>query len=106
MSSLRIDPQASWQRSNLLWAALGALALGQLMALWLVCSEQVEAAQARHSTVTLQETALAECLRAKPAADMGICTRRFAEAPPPPREPAAGFEVDVQAVVPVGYSAH
>jgi hypothetical protein len=106
MSSSRIDPQASWQRSNLLWAALGALALGQLMALWLVCSEQVEAAQARQTTVTMQEVALVECLRTKPAADTGICNRRFAEAPPPPREPAAGFEVDVQGVVPVGYSAH
>lgn len=104
MSSLRLDTEPAWQRSNLFWAALGALALGQLMALWLVCSQQVQQAQARQTTVTMQETALAECLRAKPAADMGICTRRFAEAPPPPREPAAGFEVDVQAVVPVGYS--
>jgi hypothetical protein len=103
MSSTQLETPV-WQRSNLFWAALGALALGQLTALWLVCSQQVQHAQARQTVQTMQEVALSECLRAKPAADMNVCTRRFAEAPPPPREPAAGFEVDAHSVMPVGYS--
>jgi hypothetical protein len=89
-------------RGNLLWAVLGALALGQLTALWLLCSRQVEQAEARRSEVMMQQVALTQCLR---AGDVASCTRRIAEAPPPPREPASAM-VDVLqgGVVPVGLS--
>ena len=92
-------------RSNFFWAALGALALGQLMALWLVCSQQVRQAEARQAEVMMQQVALNDCLRQARGATLASCSSRFAEAPPPPREPVSVMAEGLQGgVVPVGFT--
>ncbi|MBK6008970.1 hypothetical protein JJB11_22970 [Ramlibacter ginsenosidimutans] len=69
----RTPPQ---QRSSLLWVALGALAAGQLFAFWLVCSQQVRNAQARHDEAVVQQMALSDCLQYIPASTIASCSAR------------------------------
>jgi len=67
-----------------LWALLGALVIGQIVALWLLCRQQVDKAQVREATLRAERIALidacaprngrATCLpantRRPPAADV------------------------------------
>ena len=69
----RTPPQ---QFSSLLWVALGALAAGQLFAFWLVCSQQVRKAEARHDEAVVQQMALSDCLQYIPASTIASCSAR------------------------------
>lgn len=64
-------------RAKMLWAVLGALIVGQLAALWLVCSHQVRQAEARQTQITVQQMALADCLQYIPGATIATCTSRI-----------------------------
>lgn len=64
-------------RSRLFWLALGALAVAQLFAFWLVCSQQVQKAQARDSHMSVQQMALADCLQYVPGSTIASCSQRI-----------------------------
>lgn len=53
LDKTQTSPADKW-----LWALLGALVIGQIMALWMVCSRQVELANARESAVRAERVAL------------------------------------------------
>ena len=57
---------APWPREKMFWALVAALALGQLVALWMLCNYQVRSAQARNETLQAERMALADCLRDTP----------------------------------------
>lgn len=48
---------ADFVRGNLLWVALSLLVVAQLAAFWMVCSQQVQQAQARVATIHAQRAA-------------------------------------------------
>jgi len=64
-------------RSRLFWVALGALAVAQLFAFWLLCSQQVQKAQARDSHMSVQQMALADCLQYVPGSTIASCSQRL-----------------------------
>jgi hypothetical protein len=96
--SLTSDPHQP--RSRAFWLLLGAVAVAQLMALWLLCSHQMRRAEARHNEMTVQQMALADCLQYIPGSTIASCSSRIdpaAAAPAPEGAPMAG-------AVPVSFS--
>jgi hypothetical protein len=73
-----LDPQTRLPRHKGVWAVLGALIAIQLVALWLLCNQQVHRAQARHAEQAEQQVALADCLRSVRGASLGHCRQRLA----------------------------
>ena len=69
-----VDAPAQPARPPLLWVLLGALAAGQLFALWLLCTHQVRQAEARHEEALMQQMALSDCLRYIPGATVASCS--------------------------------
>ncbi len=66
---------------NLLWAVIGALMLGQVVALWMLCSHQVRQAQARDAGVQMERLARADCLRQASKATPDSCASRATRRP-------------------------
>ena len=88
-----LDPSTRQPRHKAFWIVLGALAVGQLFAFWLLCSHQVRKAEARQTELQVQQMALADCLRTIPGSTIGSCTRRPAAERQP--DPAPVVEVPV-----------
>lgn len=63
-------------RSRLMSIGLGALAVGQLVALGMLCSQQVQKAQARDSNDVVQRMALSDCLQYVPGSTIASCRQR------------------------------
>jgi hypothetical protein len=87
----------------MLWVLLGAVAGAQLCAFWLVCSQQVRRAEARHNEQVVQQMALSDCLQYIPGSTIASCTSRADAA----AVPAADKPVDNPALtgaVPVSFS--
>lgn len=61
---------------RLFWAVLAALAIGQLAAVWMLCSHQVRKAQMRDITLQVQRVAVADCLQYIPRATLNNCANR------------------------------
>lgn len=72
------DPDHGSQqpRTRLWWFALGALAVAQLFALWMLCSHQVRKAEARDTQFMVQQMALADCLQYVPGSTIASCSQR------------------------------
>jgi hypothetical protein len=65
-------------RDRVFWLAATALVLGQLMAFWMLCSDQVRQAQVRHASVQAERTAVADCLQSAPHATLSSCAAQLA----------------------------
>jgi hypothetical protein len=63
-------------RDRLFWMALVALAIGQLVAFWMLCSQQVRKAQIRDVSLAVQRVAVADCLQYVPGATLSSCLNR------------------------------
>lgn len=61
---------------RLWWVLLGGVAAAQLCAFWLVCTQQVRRAEARHNEQVVQQMALSDCLQYIPGSTIGSCTSR------------------------------
>lgn len=72
-----IDPGTQQPRSRMFWVVLGSLALAQLFAFWLLCSHQVRKAEARSNELTVQQMALADCLRYIPGSTIASCSNHL-----------------------------
>ena len=70
------DPAPHQQRSRMFWMVLGALAAGQLVAFWLLCSHQVRIAEARQNQMAVQQMALSDCLQYIPGSTIASCSIR------------------------------
>jgi hypothetical protein len=68
---------AAWPREKMFWALVAALALGQLVAFWMLCSYQVRSAHARNETLQVERMALADCLRHGHAVPPQHCAARL-----------------------------
>ena len=73
-----IDPATQQSRSRMFWVVLGALAVGQLFAFWLLCSHQVRKAEARNNEAVVNQMALSDCLQYIPGSTIASCTSRLA----------------------------
>lgn len=71
-----IEPGLHEERSRMFWILLGALAVGQLFAFWLLCSHQVRKAEARQNEVVVQQMALSDCLQYIPGSTIASCSTR------------------------------
>ncbi len=94
----RPDLQA---RSHWLWVMLGGIALGQLFALWLLCSHQVRKAEARQEAAVIQQMALSDCLQYIPGSTIASCSSRM-DARAPSQQPADNAAL--AGAVPVSFS--
>ena len=94
---------AALPRDQAFWLGATVLVLGQLVAFWMLCSQQVRKAEVRNAAMQVERVALAECLRSVPQASLTSCAQRIA--PSSGRAQAlAGAPADAAAsVVPVNY---
>ena len=70
-------PSTQAPRNRLLWLAFGALAVAQLFALGVLCSQQVRKAEARDSHYVVQRMALTDCLQYVPGSTIASCNQRL-----------------------------
>jgi hypothetical protein len=80
------DPETQVPRSPSFWLVMGGLVLVQVVALWSLCSDQVNRAEARVTEFRMQQTALADCLQYIPGSTVASCTQRVAN--PSHQQPA------------------
>jgi hypothetical protein len=69
---------ADASRDRLFWLTASAMVVGQLVAFWMLCSDQVRTAEARDATVQVERMAVADCLRHTPEATLDSCSARLA----------------------------
>ena len=67
---------AGAQRDRLFRVALLALAMGLLVAFWMLCSQQVRKAQMRDASLQVQRVAIGDCLQYVPRATLNSCASR------------------------------
>ncbi len=93
------EPGTEQPRSTMFWGILGALAVAQLFAFWLLCSHQVRKAEARQNEAVVQQMALSDCLQYIPGSTIASCTTRSGVTTQAPASNAA-----VTGAVPVSFS--
>jgi hypothetical protein len=93
----------SMPRDRAFWIAASVLLVGQLIAFWTVCTQQVRLAQARHASQQLEQMAVADCLRHVHGATLAACARAVA---PQDNQLAAAAESAEPQAVPVNYVYH
>jgi hypothetical protein len=71
-----LEKRAGAPRDRFLWAVLVALALGQLVAIGMLCAHQVRKAQMRDVSLEVQRVAVADCLQYVPRATLNSCADR------------------------------
>lgn len=76
MPSPTTQAHAGAARDRLFWAALGTLAVGLLVAFWIICEHQVRKAQMRDVSLEVQRVAIADCLQYVPRATLSSCANR------------------------------
>lgn len=99
-----VDPATQQQRSRMFWMVLGALAAGQLIAFWLLCSHQVRVAEARQNELTVQQMALADCLQFIPGSTIASCGSRLGPNAARNTQASASVNRAVAGAQPVGFS--
>jgi len=67
---------AAVSRDKLFWPALVTVIALQLLAFWMLCSDQVRKAEVRNATRHVQQVAVADCLRYIPQATLSSCIQR------------------------------
>ena len=66
---------AATPRQRLLWAVVGALVLGQLVAFYLLCNGQVHKAQVRDANLQVRRMAIVDCMQDTPKATLSSCSQ-------------------------------
>ncbi len=100
-----IDPRTQQPRSRMFWLVLGALAVAQLFAFWLLCSHQVRKAEARNTEMVVQQMALSDCLQYIPGSTIASCSTRMGiQNAQAVQQPAQGSARNVSGAMPVSYT--
>ncbi len=71
-------------RDKLLWTLIGVLLVGQIVAFWMLCLQQVRKAEVRHATIQIERMAVADCMRYIPKATTSACNARVNAQQDPP----------------------
>ena len=87
-------------QNRLLWIALGALVLAQLVAFWMLCSHQVRQAEVRDNALVVQQMALSDCLQYIPGSTIASCNNQIEHAKVTQRPGTTA----VSGAMPVSYS--
>ena len=69
--------RAETSPGKLFWLVVVALMLGQIVAFWMLCTDQVRKAQARDATLQVERVAMTDCLRYIPKATLNSCASRI-----------------------------
>jgi hypothetical protein len=78
MPSRPLPKSADASRDRAIWVSATVLAVGQLIAFWMLCSHQVRKAEVRDASMHVERIALADCLRHVPNATLSSCASRVA----------------------------
>ena len=73
----REEDRLQLPENRLLWIALGALVLLQLVAFWMVCSHQVRQAEVRDNAMAVHQMALSDCLQYIPGSTIASCSNQI-----------------------------
>jgi hypothetical protein len=65
-------------RDKFFWGVIMTLLLAQVVALWMLCSNQVRQAELRNASMRVERTAVVDCLRTVPDATLRTCAVRVA----------------------------
>ncbi len=87
-------------RDMLMWALLLALLIGQLIAFWMLCSDQMRKAELRNAGVQVERTALADCLVQVSQSNFHSCLTRVSAKSANPSNAAANPSYDGAATLP------
>lgn len=72
-----LDPRDGMPRHPVFWLILAAVVATQLMAFYLVCTQQVRKAENRRAEVEVQRMAHADCLQYLAQSTIGSCSVPF-----------------------------
>jgi len=72
-----LDPRDGMPRHPVFWLVLAAIVATQLMAFYLVCTQQVRKAENRRAEVEVQRMAHADCLQYLAQSTIGSCSVPF-----------------------------
>ena len=75
--------RAETSPGKLFWLIVFAVMLGQIVAFWMLCTDQVRKAQARDAAWQVERMAMTDCLRYIPKATLNSCASRIATAASP-----------------------
>ena len=95
---------AAVPRERAFWIAASVLLVGQLLAFWMVCSNQVRMSEQRHASAQAERLAVAECLRTVPNSTIGACATRAGR--PENQVAADGQPPRDEGATPVNYVYH
>lgn len=76
-----LSTTADASRDKLFWLTASAMIVGQVVAFWMLCSQQVRAAEVRDASVQVERMAVSDCLRHAPRASLNSCSPNGVEAP-------------------------
>jgi hypothetical protein len=76
MLSQSFDQYADSPRAKLFWFVIAIVVLAQLVAIYMLCNQQVGQAHARDTAAQIQRTALADCLENVPNSTIGSCAKQ------------------------------
>ena len=77
MLSRLLDPREGMPRQPLFWLVLAAIVVTQLMAFYLLCTQQVRKAENRRAEAEVQRMANADCLQYLAQSTIGSCSAPF-----------------------------
>ena len=100
MPAITAYTQEDRPQNRMLWIALGALALAQLVAFWMLCSHQVRQAEVRDNAVIVQQMALSDCLQYIPGSTIASCNNQLQQAKATQPAPATAMT----GAMPVSYN--
>ena len=93
MQSPAFENFADTPRKKLFWAVLAVVVVFQLVALYMVCAQQMQKAQVREAMWSAQSGALVDCLDYMPKSTVRGC-----------RSHVAGRDSNISAAVPANFS--
>jgi hypothetical protein len=70
--------RAETSPGKVFWLIVVTLMLAQIVAFWMLCTQQVRKAQARDASWQVERMAMADCLRSIPKASLTSCASRIA----------------------------
>ena len=75
--------RATTSPGKLFWLVVTAVMLAQIVAFWMLCTQQVRQAQARDAAWQVERMAMTDCMRYIPHATLHSCASRIATAANP-----------------------
>jgi hypothetical protein len=83
MQTRTLAKRADTSPGKLFWLIVSVVMLAQIIAFWMLCTDQVRKAQARDATSQVERTAMADCMRYIPKATPHSCASRIASGASP-----------------------